>query len=115
MYKLSRIIFCCGMAFLIAAVTAGNALAKSAKASAPTLTEPVAISAEQNIIVPVNINLADVATLQKIKGFGKKKSQAVVDYRNKNGQFKSLEELLKVECRGISKKWLDKIGKFLTV
>ena len=113
MYKLSRIIFCCGMAFLIASVTTGNALAKSAKASAPT--EPVAIAAEQNVIVPVNINLADVATLQKIKGFGKKKSQAVVDYRNKNGQFKSLEELLKVECRGISKKWLDKIGKFLTV
>ncbi|EKD45391.1 MAG: hypothetical protein ACD_69C00314G0003 [uncultured bacterium] len=113
MYKLSRIIFCCSVALLITAATAENALAKDAKSSTPT--EPVAISMEQNAIVPVNINLADAAALQKIKGFGKKKAQAIIEYRNKNGQFKLLEELLKVECRGINKKWLDKMSKFLTI
>lgn len=62
-----------------------------------------------------NINSADVIALQKIKGFGKKKAQAVIEYRNKNGIFNSLEDLLKVKCRGLNKNWLDKMNKFLTV
>jgi competence protein ComEA len=63
----------------------------------------------------VNINTADASALQKIKGIGKKKSQAIIKYRNANGNFKSLDELLKVKCRGINKKWLDKVGKNLTI
>lgn len=63
----------------------------------------------------ININTADVVTLQKIKGFGKKKAEAIIEYRNKNGIFKSLEEILKIKVRGLNQKWLDKIGKFLTV
>ena len=63
----------------------------------------------------ININTADIAALQKIKGFGKKKAEAIVEYRNKNGIFKSLEEVLKIKVRGLNQKWLDKVGKFLTI
>ena len=63
----------------------------------------------------VNINSVDVTTLQKIKGMSKKKAQAIVDYRKQNGPFKSLEDLLKVNCRGIHKNWLEKVSKFLTL
>lgn len=63
----------------------------------------------------ININTADVAALQKIKGFGKKKAEAIIEHRNKNGAFKSIEEVLKIKIRGLNQKWLDKIGKFLTV
>jgi len=63
----------------------------------------------------VNINSADAATLQKVKGIGKKKSQAIVDYRSANGNFASVDDLLKIKARGINKKWLDKVSKFLKV
>ena len=63
----------------------------------------------------ININSADLSEIQKIKGMSKTKAKAIVDYRTKNGPYKSLEELLNVKCRGIHKNWLDKVSKFLTV
>ena len=56
---------------------------------------------------PVNINTADAPTLSKnIKGIGLKKAQAIVDYRNKNGKFNKIEDLMKV--KGIGTKLLEK-------
>jgi competence protein ComEA len=55
---------------------------------------------------PVNVNTADVATIAKeLDGIGKAKAQAIVEYRQKNGPFRSPEDLLKVE--GIGQKVLD--------
>ena len=55
---------------------------------------------------PVNINTADAKTLAKeLEGIGPAKAQAIVDYRQKNGAFKSAEDLLKVE--GIGDKVLE--------
>jgi len=56
---------------------------------------------------PVNINTADAPTLSKnIKGVGIKKAQAIVDYREKNGKFNKIEDLMKV--KGIGVKLLEK-------
>ncbi len=45
----------------------------------------------------VDINKADVATLTgNLKGIGPVKAKAIIDYRKKNGSFKSLDDLLKV-------------------
>ena len=56
---------------------------------------------------PVNINTADALTLSKnIKGIGLKKAQAIIKYREKNGKFKKIEDLMKV--KGIGKKLLKK-------
>lgn len=56
---------------------------------------------------PVDINTADAITLSKnIKGIGIKKAQAIIDYREKNGKFDKIEDLIKV--RGIGKKLLQK-------
>ena len=73
------------------------------------------VAKTEDVTQRININTADVATLQKIKGFGKKKAEAIVEYRGKNGIFKSIEEVLKIKVRGLNQKWLDKVGKFLTV
>ena len=55
---------------------------------------------------PVNINTADAKTLaRELDGIGPAKAQAIVDYRQKNGAFKSAEDLLKVE--GIGAKVLE--------
>jgi competence protein ComEA len=43
---------------------------------------------------PVNINAADAATLaQELKGVGTVKAQALVDYRQKHGPFRTLDDL----------------------
>lgn len=56
---------------------------------------------------PVNINTADAQTLSKnIKGVGLKKAQAIIAYREKNGKFKTVDDLKKV--KGIGVKLLEK-------
>lgn len=55
---------------------------------------------------PVDINKADAKTIAKeLDGVGLARAQAIVDYREKNGAFKSLEELRKV--KGIGAKTLE--------
>jgi competence protein ComEA len=56
---------------------------------------------------PVNINTADATTIADcLVGIGLKKSQAIVDYRSKNGYFKTIEELTQVS--GIGVKTIEK-------
>jgi competence protein ComEA len=55
---------------------------------------------------PVNVNTADTGTIAKeLDGIGPAKAQAIVEYRQKNGPFRTLEDLLKVE--GIGQHVLD--------
>ena len=55
---------------------------------------------------PVDINKADAKTIAKeLNGIGLSRAQAIVDYREKNGAFKSLDELRKV--KGIGAKTLE--------
>ncbi len=57
---------------------------------------------------PVNINTADAQKIaDALSGFGLKKAQAIVDYRTKNGEFKTLDDLNKVS--GIGDKTIEKI------
>jgi len=56
---------------------------------------------------PVNINTADAATLaRELKGIGLKRAQSIVDYRAKNGPFKSADELGLV--KGIGKQAIER-------
>ncbi|MGA9396301.1 MAG: ComEA family DNA-binding protein, partial [Azonexus sp.] len=41
----------------------------------------------------ININTANVDELDSLKGIGPSKAQAIVDYRRKNGSFKSIDDL----------------------
>ncbi|CAI8777543.1 MULTISPECIES: ComEA family DNA-binding protein [Pseudomonas] len=55
----------------------------------------------------VDLNQADAPTLQReLMGIGEAKAQAIVAYRESNGPFSSVEELL--EVKGIGKAILDR-------
>jgi competence protein ComEA len=55
---------------------------------------------------PVDINRADAVTIAKeLQGIGPSRAQAIVQYREKNGAFKSVDDLRKV--KGIGAKTLD--------
>ncbi len=55
----------------------------------------------------VNINTATVEELKTLKGVGEKKAEAIIEYRKKNGSFKTKEDLMKV--RGIGKKLFESL------
>lgn len=54
----------------------------------------------------VNINTADLATLETLSGVGPATAQKIIDYRNAHGKFKSIEEIKKVS--GIGEKTYEK-------
>ncbi|RMS20333.1 Competence protein ComEA helix-hairpin-helix region [Pseudomonas coronafaciens pv. garcae] len=62
----------------------------------------------------VNLNTADAQTLQKqLAGIGKSKADAIVAYRDANGEFTSVDEL--IEVKGIGKAILDRNRDKLSV
>lgn len=61
----------------------------------------------------VNINTAGVDILMSLDGIGEKKAEAIVAYRNNNGSFKDISDVMKVE--GITQSVYDKIYKYIEV
>ena len=61
----------------------------------------------------VNINTATKEELTTIKGIGDKRAQEIIDYRKKNGDFKSVDELEKVP--GIGPGTMKQIRSQITV
>ena len=56
---------------------------------------------------PVDINTADAATIAKeLQGIGPRLAQSIVAYREKNGAFRSADELRKI--KGIGAKVLER-------
>ena len=56
----------------------------------------------------VNVNTATVAELEAIPGIGPAKAEAIITYREANGNFKKAEDLILV--KGIGEKLFEKIS-----
>jgi comEA protein len=62
---------------------------------------------------PINLNTADVATLEQLPGIGEVRAQAIVNYRNANGPFNTIEDILNV--KGIGPETFAQIKESITV
>jgi competence protein ComEA len=72
-----------------------------------TIAALLAAGTSASWCAPVNINAADAPTLaQELKGIGPVKAQAIVEYRQKHGAFRTVDELAQV--KGISQKLIDR-------
>ncbi|MCO8168444.1 helix-hairpin-helix domain-containing protein [Pseudomonas sp. 21LCFQ02] len=65
------------------------------------------VAGQAQVADKININTADALTLQKaLSGVGLNKANAIVAYRESNGNFTSVDEL--IEVSGIGKTLLDR-------
>lgn len=61
----------------------------------------------------VSINTASKEELQNLEGIGESKAKAIVEYRNQNGKYRQIEDLLKVN--GIGESLFEKIKDNITI
>lgn len=61
----------------------------------------------------LNINTADKEQLQQLTGIGPVTAAAIVEYREQNGDFASIDEL--TEVRGIGPATLENLRDIITV
>lgn len=76
-------------------------------------TEPEPNSSEPIPEFPININTAGSAELQTLDGIGPAYAQNIIDYREANGGFDSIEELINV--KGIGEKRLENIRPYIKI
>lgn len=88
---------------LVGVMLAGAPLAGQEKPSKPAA----------GVAAPVNLNTASVAQLEALPGVGLKTAERIVEYRQKNGGFKRIEDVMNV--RGVGEKGFLKLKPMLSV
>ncbi len=88
----------------LVSLTAPSSLAQSSdQAQLPTATQKAS----------VNLNSATVDQLETLPGIGRKTAERIIEFRQRNGGFKKIEELMNV--KGIGEKSFLKIKPLIAV
>lgn len=84
------------------------------------LAAPAAVSAQgkeskpvATAAAPINLNTATVPQLETLPGIGTRTAERIVEYRQKSGGFKKVEDLMNV--RGVGEKSFLKLKPMITV
>ena len=73
--------------------------------------QDVIVIPKESEIVKISINYASFDELLLIPGIGESKALKIIEYRNTNGLFQTLEDLMKID--GIKQKTFDKLKDFI--
>jgi comEA protein len=92
-----------GLASVVSAQTAAATKSQKAKTTKTVV----------GLVTPVNLNTATAAQIDALPGVGAATAQRIVEYRQKNGPFKKIEELMNV--KGIGEKSFLKLKPLITV
>ncbi len=65
-----------------------------------TSTVSSSTSSGANSSSKVRLNSANIEQLMQLNGVGKKKAEAIIEYRNKNGKFNSVDDFMKIKGIG---------------
>ena len=99
---------------MFALLTSASVAVTAAPAAPSSVGAPMTAEVQATIAEKINLNKADAQTLQKeLAGIGKNKADAIVAYRESNGEFTSVDEL--IEVKGIGKSILEKNRDKLSV
>jgi competence protein ComEA len=91
-------------AALVLAVLLAAPMISAGQATSPAKATPAGV---------ININTATAEQLDSLPGVGAKLAARIVDYRQKNGGFKKLEDLMNVQ--GIGEKNFLKLKPLITI
>lgn len=94
------------VALLVLGLSASAAWAQEATPLVPTASASAAT-------LNVNLNTASAAQLEELPGIGAKTAQRIIEFRQKNGPFRKVEELMNV--KGIGEKSFLKLKPYLSV
>ena len=118
-----RLLTVCSFVFVGAALCAFPVLAAAQAQARPELGDPNVARAQKEAAKEkpetasakdaINLNSATVDQLEKLPGVGPKMAELIVEYRQKNGGFKKIEDLMNV--KGIGEKKFLKLKPLVSV
>jgi len=71
------------------------------------------ISEAEELPQKINLNRAEAWLLEALPGIGEERAKSIINYRNQNGSFSNINELIRVE--GIGVKTYEQIKHLITV
>jgi comEA protein len=86
---------------------------KGAVALPPATPDSVLDAQAQAVVAPIDLNRASAKDLQRLPRVGPQTARRIVEYREQNGPFRSLDDLTVI--RGIGPKTIDRLRPLATV
>ena len=103
---MNRLMMALGAFVVMGLVTSAPAMAQEKPAEKPA-------KAAAAPSAPVNLNSASQAQLEALPGIGAAAAKRIIEYRDKNGKFTKVEQLMNV--KGIGEKSFLKLKPMITV